>query len=132
MKKDGGLSLRLVLVFALIAASSSVAHGQSSKSSLTGVIFDATGALIPGVDVAARSNATGAELKTISAENGTFSIPALDPGTYTVTAALPGFKQAVLNNVKLDAGVPATVRVTLEVGNRTETVEVQAWIPPSR
>src|SRR5437016_12775918 len=51
VKKDGGLSLRLVLVFALIAASSSVAPGQSSKSSLSGVVFDPTGALIPGVDV---------------------------------------------------------------------------------
>src|SRR5262249_12292909 len=66
------------------------------------------------------------EVKTITAENGTYSIPALDAGVYVVTVMLPGFKVAVINNVKIDTGVPATVRVTLEVGNATETVEVVA------
>ncbi len=116
---------RLFCTLVFLLALTSLAFSQGSTSSLSGVVFDPTGAVIPGVELSAKNNATGTEVKSITVENGTFSIPAMDPGTYTVTAALPGFKQTTLNNVKLDAGVPATVRVTLEVGNRTETVEVQ-------
>ena len=119
-------NLRIVWTLAFIVAFGSVGYGQGGPtSSLSGVVFDASGAVIPGAEIGAKNNATAAQVKAISAENGTFSIPAMDPGAYTVTVSLPGFKQAVLNNVKLDAGVPATVRATLEVGGATETVEVQ-------
>src|SRR5437899_450219 len=114
------------VIAAFIAAMvCSAAFGQAT-SSLSGVVSDPSGAVIPGVDVAARNNATAAEFKTLTVENGTFAIPVLDPGTYTVTVSLPGFKQAVLTNVKLDAGVPGTVRVTLELGAPSETVTVEA------
>src|SRR5262249_28429523 len=82
---------------------------------------DPSGAVVPGVDVTAKNNATGAEFKAVTADNGTFSIPALDSGTYTVTVSMTGFKQAIINNVKLDVGVPATVRATLEIGSAIET-----------
>lgn len=70
-------------------------------------------------------------------EKGYWAIPGLATGTYRVTIAHPGFKTQVMPDVKLDAGVPATVNVTLEVGALTETVEVTAgmieisWTPPS-
>jgi hypothetical protein len=88
------------------------AHSQGSPTaSLFGVVSDQTGAVIPGAEVSAKNVANGTETKTITVENGTYTIPALDPGTYTVSVLLPGFKQAVVNGVKIDAGVPATVRV---------------------
>jgi Carboxypeptidase regulatory-like domain len=108
-----------------VAALSFSAFGQVT-SSLSGVVVDSSGAVIPGADVAAKNNATLAEFKTTTVENGTFAIPVLDQGTYTVTVSLPGFKQAILPDVKLNAGAPATVRVTLEVGAPTETVTVEA------
>ncbi len=48
--------------------------------------------------------------RAVTAENGTFSVPALNAGTYTVTVTLVGFKTVVLNDVVLNAGVPASVR----------------------
>ncbi|MBI4471763.1 MAG: carboxypeptidase regulatory-like domain-containing protein, partial [Acidobacteria bacterium] len=102
-------------------------HAQiSSTAPLSGVVTDPTGAVIPGVSVTARNNATSAQFESITVENGTFVIPALTPGTYTVTVSLPGFKQAVIPDVKIDAGVPATVRVTLEIGEITQSVTVEA------
>ena len=98
----------------------------SAASSLGGVVSDQSGAVIPGAEILVKNAATGAEAKTITAENGTFSVPALDPGAYTVTVSLPGFKLAVINNVKIDVGIPATLRVTLEIGDASETVEVRA------
>ena len=56
-------------------------------------------------------------------------IPAISPGTYTVTVSLSGFKTAVLKDVVVNAGAPATVRATLEVGGITETVVVEGATP---
>ncbi len=55
-----------------------------------------------------------------------FSVPSLITGTYTVSVSLQGFKTVVLNNVVVNAGVPANVRATLEVGGVTEQVLVQS------
>jgi hypothetical protein len=52
-------------------------------------------------------------------------VPSLDPGTYAVTVTAAGFKQVVLQGVKIDTGTPATANATLEVGAATETVVVQ-------
>lgn len=117
--------LRLVSTVMIVATVSFPAYGQGATSALTGVVVDPSGAVIPGVDVTVKNNATGAEFKAMTADNGTFSVPALNPGTYTVTVSLTGFKQAVVQNVKMDTGVPATVRLTLEVGGVSETVVVQ-------
>src|SRR5262245_28099813 len=114
----------VVFLFSVFSLS---AFGQvGATSSLSGVVVDASAAVIPGAEVIAKQSATSVGFRTITVENGTFAIPVLDSGIYTVTVSLPGFKQAVLNNVKLDAGVPSTVRVTLEVGGVTETVTVEA------
>jgi hypothetical protein len=118
------LSLTSITVF--LAVISSLAFGQGgSTSSLSGSVADPTGAVIPGAQITIKNNATSAEFRALTAGNGTFAIPALDAGTYTVTVSATGFKQAIINDVKLDAGVPGTVRVSLDVGSTSESVVVQ-------
>jgi hypothetical protein len=82
--------------------------------------------VIPGADVLVKNNATGTEYKTITVENGTFFIPALTPGTYAATVSVPNFKQAIVKDIKLEAGVPGPIGVWLEVGGSNGTVVVQA------
>src|SRR5437867_5046715 len=119
--------VRFALVVLVFGMGSLCAFGQAgATSSMSGVVVDSSGAVIPGAAVTARHNATGAEFKAVTAENGTFTIPALDPGEYTVTIFLAGFKQAGLSNTKLDVGVPRTVRATLEIGATSELVTVEA------
>jgi Carboxypeptidase regulatory-like domain/TonB dependent receptor len=119
----------LLTLIAAILCSSAISpyiYGQGgSTSSLTGSVVDPAGAVIPGAQITIKNNATSAEFRAISAGNGTFAIPALDAGVYTVTVTAAGFKQAIVTDVKLDAGVPGTVRVSLDVGNTTESVVVQ-------
>jgi hypothetical protein len=105
-----------------------LAYGQGGglTSSLTGAVIDQSGGVIPGAAVTVKNNATGAEYKTITAENGTFSVPALSAGTYTATITVPNFKQAIVKDINVEAGVPATIRVTLQVGGTAETVVVEA------
>src|SRR4029453_8281052 len=92
-----------------------------ATSSISGTVTDASGAVIPGADVTVKNNATGAEATAVTAENGTFSVPALNAGIYTVTVKLTGFKTAVLKDVVANAGVPASVRAALEVGGLEES-----------
>jgi hypothetical protein len=117
----------LVFTVFLIAAMSPCAYPQgTTNSSLSGTVLDVSGGLIPGATVTIKNNATSEVFSAQTIENGTFIIPALVAGTYTATVTAPGFKQAVLNDVKLIAATPASIRVTLEVGASAETVIVQA------
>lgn len=107
-------SLRLTVFVVSFTMGCLLSYGQiSSTAPLSGVVSDPSGAVIPGASITVKNNATSAQFGTISIENGTFIIPALIPGVYTVTVTLPGFKRAVVPDVKIDAGTPATVRVTL-------------------
>ena len=110
----------------LLAGFTAFGQGGGSSTTLSGVVVDASGAVVPGADILVKNDATSAEYRAVTATNGTFSIPAMSSGTYTATVTMPNFKQAVVKEIKLEAGVPATIRVTLEVGGTSETVIVQA------
>jgi hypothetical protein len=115
-----------VLVALALTAVPAAARAQgTAASSLSGVVVDAGGGVIPGATVTVKNNATAASFDTMTNENGAFSLPALPAGTYTVSVSLSGFKTAVVNDVRLVTNAPAAVRVTLEVGNLEETVTVQ-------
>lgn len=119
-------AFQLAAAILCLTAINSLSYGQGvSTSSLTGSVADPSGAVIPGAQISVKNNATGAEFRAVTAANGTFSIPALNAGTYTVTVSAPGFKQAIINSVQLETGVPGTVRVSLDVGNTAESVVVQ-------
>jgi hypothetical protein len=105
-------------------ATSVFGQGGATTSSLNGTVVDASGALIPGADVVARNNATAGEFRAVTDNAGSFSIPSLNPGTYTVTVSLMGFKTVVLPDVQLIVAQPAKVKVTLEIGGVQETVTV--------
>ena len=126
MKFNPRLFLTGLFCFAIGAATSvpALAQGGGATTSLSGTVTDTSGAIIPGATVAVKSNATSTQFDTVSNESGYFTVPALDPGAYTVTVTLMGFKTAVLNDVRVNASTPATVRVALAVGGLEETVVV--------
>jgi len=119
------LRYRLVCSIVALAALSLVSFGQGSTAPLSGVVTDPNGEVVAGATVIIQNNATTAAFKAVTAGNGAFTVPALSAGVYTVTVSAPGFKQAIVGDVKLDAGVPASVRVSLEVGAANESVTVQ-------
>jgi hypothetical protein len=108
----------------LVATASSVAHAQTS--SLTGVVVDTAGGLVPGATVTVLNNATQVALESTSNTVGQFSFPALPIGSYTVTVSLAGFKTFVAKDVRLLGGQVGNVSATLEVGDVTETIQVKA------
>jgi hypothetical protein len=117
---------RMICAIALVLASSALAFAQgSANSSLAGVVVDTAGGVVPGATVSVKNNATSNTFETVTNTAGAFSIPVLDPGTYTVTVSLDGFKTAVISDVRLLAATPGSLRATLEVGSLSETVEVK-------
>ena len=71
---------------------------------LTGTVSDASGALIPGVEVTAKNVNTGITETRLTNETGSFDFPSLQPGSYTLSAALSGFQTSTYNNVELGQG----------------------------
>jgi hypothetical protein len=120
--------LRGLLTLALLAGATPLAYAQGggATTSLSGTVTDTSGAVIPGANVNVKNAATSTEFTASTNEQGVFTVPAIDPGTYTVTVTLMGFKTAVLSGVRVNAAVPATVRATLDVGGLEETVSVTA------
>jgi hypothetical protein len=116
-----------VLCLALVAAfgSPAFAQGGGATTALSGTVTDTSGAIIPGASVLVKNNATSTQFETTTNDSGYFTVPALNPGTYTVTVTLMGFKTAVLSDVRVNASTPATVKVALAVGGLEETVVVQ-------
>jgi hypothetical protein len=100
--------------------------GQTSNASLGGTVTDATGAVLPGVEVTARNAGTGIANTTITNETGTYQFPTLQTGTYEVGALLPGFRTQQFNNVVLGVSQQARINFILQVSDLTTTVEVTA------
>src|SRR4051794_11935488 len=103
---------------------SAFAVAQTTSSRITGTITDPAGSAIPGANITATNIDTNVGFKTVTGAQGEYAIPALPAATYKLTVSATGFRTGVVTDVKLDAAVPATVNVKLEVGSVTETIEV--------
>jgi hypothetical protein len=115
-----------MLALAIVATAGQMAFAQGgATSSIAGVVLDSGGGAVPGATVVAKNNATNETFTAVSGGNGSFTIPAIAIGTYTVTVSLTGFKTAIVNNVPVTSAGPADVRATLEVGGVAETVTVE-------
>jgi hypothetical protein len=98
---------------------------QVTTGRIEGTVADPQGASVAGAQIKVLNPANGVALDTTADERGGFVFPSMPTATYTVTVSHPGFKTVTVDGVKVDAGVPSTVNVKLEVGSLAETVEVQ-------
>src|SRR5215468_11513369 len=121
------ITFRILALLVIIAAGNLLAYSQvTSTSSISGAVVDPSGAVVTGATITVKNDATGEEFRATSAGNGTFTVPALTAGVYKITVAAPGFKQALVQGIKIDASVPATVNVGLEIGAATDSVVIQS------
>ena len=106
-----------VLAVALVAASAWAAHAQSGAS-ITGVVKDASGAVLPGVTVEAASPTLIEKVRTaVTDGSGQYRITELLPGVYTVTFALTGFSTVRREGVELSGSFNLTLNADMKVGN---------------
>ncbi|HEX8097912.1 MAG TPA: carboxypeptidase-like regulatory domain-containing protein, partial [Pyrinomonadaceae bacterium] len=116
---------RFILAALALCLLATSAFAQSNTGNLVGTVSDPSGA-IPGATVTAKDNATNKERTVQASNDGAFTIPQLDVGTYTVTITAPGHKSFTAQQVKIDVNRDYTLNATLEAGAVTETVTVVA------
>lgn len=118
-----GRVLAFVLTFAV--GGQFGAWAQSGPSgTLSGVVKDQTGAVLPGVTVEVRNTGTQLVRTGLTDDVGRWTIPVLPVGSYQVSFDFPGFKKLTKDGVTVEASVIRTIDALLEVGAATETVNV--------
>ena len=117
----------VVLMFIVAAAVSLSA--QTFRGTILGTVTDASGAVVAGAKVTVRNSGTGLERSTETSAEGTYSVPELPIGTYTVTITQPGFQTYVAKDVVVDVSAEHRVDAKLITGQVSQSVEVNAEIP---
>ena len=118
-----GASLMLsTLLFAFL--SSTVVVGQAGTSAVTGAVTDQQGNLVAGATVTLSNSEKNFSRTQTANDNGAFGFSIIPPGQYQLEIEAPGFKKAVVLDVKALVDKPTEVNIQLEVGNVSETVTV--------
>src|SRR5579859_1383810 len=129
--RGGGANVKVcrsTLIAALLwcfAAGSASAQAVAG-SQISGVVKDASGAVLPGVAVTVTDTDTGATRTVVSGSDGAYVFPNLPVGPYTLKAVLQGFNTYVKDGIVLQVNTNPTFDVMLTVGNVGEQVTVTA------
>src|SRR5690242_19349703 len=115
---------RLLMWLSVSCLLVAAAFGQISNATLTGTVADSTGAVLAGVSITATNSATGVVATAITNEAGAYTILSLQPGTYTVSAELPGFQKQTYSNSQLGNAVTVRLNFSLQVATQAQSVEV--------
>src|SRR6266851_4832216 len=123
--KNKWLVISVVLVLCEVSSLSVMAQDQSSlRGKLSGLVYDATKALVPGAQV----TITGpiGSLTQTTTEEGSFLFSTLIPGNYSVKVQKTGFKVANIKSAEVLINKTTSIEVVLETGQVSEVVEVSA------
>jgi hypothetical protein len=103
--------------------------GSAAAQTITGIVSDESGAVLPGVSVETKSPALIEPRTVVTDEAGRYRIINLSSGTYSVTFVLPGFSAATRPGIELTSGFTATVNMELKLGQQSEQITVTAQAP---
>jgi hypothetical protein len=119
---------QVLLAFVTVVLSAATAFGAPSGSG-SGLVRDASGAVIPNVKLTLVRIKTNETFTLTSKPDGSFDFPTLAPDEYRLVAEAPGFKRATLDHIVVQVDEVARMDLTLETGDVTDTVEVEAAAP---
>jgi hypothetical protein len=122
------MRVRTMLAFVLLASTTLVA--QTFRGTILGTVTDASGAVVSGAKVVAKNTATGLERTTQTSADGSYTIPELPVGPYTVTISQANFRTAVTTGVQVDVAIERRVDVQLKTGEVSQTIEVSGEVLP--
>ena len=119
--------LAAILLMTMIAAP---AWSQTFRGTILGTVTDSSGAAVAGATVTIKNVDTGLVRTTVSTGDGTYNVPELPIGTYSVTIDKSGFQTAVTTGVTVDVSSERRVDAALKPGQMNQTVEVSAETLP--
>src|SRR5262245_10236589 len=117
------------LLFGLVLAMAAPAAAQDFRGSIAGSTVDSSGAVVPGVTILVTNKDTGVSQEAVTNGDGRYQVGYLNPGVYSVTAELSGFKKIVRADNTVRVGDVTRVDITMEPGGVEETVTVTAETP---
>jgi hypothetical protein len=124
-RRLGVISLWMVLSLYFSAA----AFAQVGQAELRGTAVDESGAALPGATITAKHVDTGMTRTIVTSATGTYVMPALPVGVYTVQAELPGFATVQQENLRLAVGETGVVNFSLKLASMQETITVSSEAP---
>lgn len=99
---------------------------QAGRGTLTGSVRDASGAVVPNAELTLTLTKTGSSYKAISNGRGLFTFPALNPGSYTLSASAASFRTFRQSGITVSVGNTTALPIVLQVGSATDTITVNA------
>jgi hypothetical protein len=120
---------QLVLLFSIAILCAPLRSFGQTTATITGIVTDASGAVIPGVGITITNIETDQTRSATTNETGRYYAPALNPGNYKVSASLPGFEVVVRSGITLTVGNESVINFTLKPGQVSETVDVTGEAP---
>src|SRR6266853_355704 len=114
---------QLVLFFIALTAS---LFAQTNRGGISGTVMDQSGAVVPNASVVIINAGTNETRRLTTSDKGTFILENLDPVTYRIEVSAPGFKKAVLEDVKVDTSTVVTANLILQTGDVSTEVTVSA------
>ena len=94
--------------------------------SISGVVTDPSGAVVPGVKVVATSVTTNVQSTAVTDAKGFYNLPTLNVDTYNLSTSQPGFRDYQQTGIKIDANSALRVDITMQLGTVTNTVSVKS------
>ncbi len=99
---------------------------QSIFATLTGVVSDPQGAVIPNAKITLKDSMSGSTRATVSNGDGYYTFASVPVGTYNLAVEAPGFRQYSAKDINLGGGERRNVNIELKIGAAGETVQVEA------
>lgn len=117
--------MRYIQISISILVLSLAVIGQTNRGGISGTVTDSNGAVVPAAKVTITNIGTNQSVTVNTTATGAFSVTSLEPVEYRVLAEAANFKKAIVQTVKVDTATIQTVNIVLEVGNFSETVNVE-------
>jgi hypothetical protein len=121
--------LGLVSVSFLFVIAEKPVYAQLGSGSISGVVQDSSGAVVPGASVSIKNVATGTVRQVTSNSDGLYAAPNLIPGDYQLTVAAKGFQTLIRSDVTVNVGSQLALNLTLTVGQMSQSVVVTTSVP---
>jgi Carboxypeptidase regulatory-like domain/TonB dependent receptor len=116
-------------ILALIALVAASPFAQLTRGYISGTVQDSSGAVVEGVQISVREQATGIRRETVTNEAGVYRFVGLEPGTYEVEFSKPGFEISRADQVELTTAQEVVLNQTLTVAGAPNFITVESGVP---
>lgn len=123
------MSTRFLGIGVAVLLCAAAAWGQESRGSITGVVTDQQGAVVPDATVVVTNTDTNTISRTATNSTGYFEVNLLNPGAYSISVEAAGFKKSLRSGVTLQVAGRLDIPVQLQLGGVTETIQITAEAP---